>query len=69
MTFADDCYAARIDRYPDTGRVDRKKRSSIFPREHATGLDRFPIRAIESEDPVRLRDRVPSLNVGERPAI
>ena len=69
MTFPDDCCAVRVHRYPDTGRVDRKKRSSIFARKYATGLDRFPIPAVESEDPVRFRDRVPSLNVGERPAI
>lgn len=69
MTFPDNCCAVRMDRYPDTGRVDRKKRSSIFARKYATGLDRFPIPAVKPENPISFRDRVPPLNLGERPAI
>jgi hypothetical protein len=54
MTFADDGCALGVNRYPDSGCVDRNKQASDFTGQHATRLGRFPTPAIKAEDPVGL---------------
>src|SRR5215831_17380499 len=69
MPFADDNGVVSADRNPHFGDVDGDKAAAALARQHTAGIDRFAAPAVEAEDPVRLRDRKPALDIGELAAM
>src|SRR6516165_4330327 len=47
------------------GDIDGKKRSTAFPRQDATRLDRLPAPGIKAKDAVGFRDRKPAFDIRE----
>ena len=62
-------YGTGEGRGTSPGEVDRQECAPIFAGKNATGLDRLPVPAIEPEDPVGLRNRVPTFDVGQLAAM
>src|SRR5450759_3088633 len=69
MAFPNNGRAIRMNGDPDPGEVDRQECAPIFAGKHTAGLDRLPVPAIESEDPVCFRDGVPAFDIGKLAAM
>ena len=69
MAFADDCLPVCMHGDPHPGDIDREERAAVLSGQNAFGFNRLPVPAVEAEDAVGLRDRVPALEIGELPAM
>ena len=69
MALTDDGCAIRLHGDAHPRGVDRQEGAAVLPGQHASGYDRLPAPAIEAENSVGLRDRVPALDIREFPAI
>ena len=69
MALADDGQTIGLDADPNLGDVDSKESPALFAGQDTAALNRFSAPAIEAKDPVRLGDRVPTLNVGQFAAV
>jgi hypothetical protein len=65
MAFPDDCWAIGLHGNTHPGDIDGEKGPAVFPGQHAFGFDDLPAPAVEPEDPIGLRDRVPALDIRE----
>lgn len=64
MAFTNYDRAIGVHRDPHSGDVDGEECSAVFTGEHATGFN-GPPPAVEPEDPIGYRDRVPAFNIRE----
>ena len=69
MSFPDDGCAISLNGDPHFGDIDGDKGAVVLPRKHTTRFYRFAAPAVEAEDAVGFRDRVPALDVGELASI
>ena len=63
VTFANDGRAIGMYRDAHSGDIDGEEGAAVFAREHAAGFKGLSAPAIEAEDPVGFRDRVPAFDV------
>ena len=61
MAFPNDGCAVSVHRDPHPGDIDRQEGAAILAGQHAFRFDGLPVPAVEPEDSVGLRDRVPAL--------
>ena len=69
VALPDDGRLARLHRDPDLGGVDGQEIAAVLPGKHAAGFQALPVPAVEAEDAVGLRDRVPALDIAELPPV
>ena len=69
MAFANDGRAVSVHRDPDPGDIDREEAPAVFAGEHTARFEGLSVPAVESEDSIGFRDRVPAFDVGELAAI
>src|SRR5262249_51439211 len=69
VSFSNDGCTAGLDRDPHFSDIDGDKGAAIFSGQHAARFHRLSVPAIKPEDAVGLRDREPTFDIGEFPAI
>lgn len=63
MPFANEGRAVCLHGEPNPRKVDCQETSAVFAGDDAFGLERFPAPPIEAENPVRLRNCVPTFDI------
>ena len=69
MAFTNDGCTVCMDGDADPSDIDRQKAAAVLTRQNASGLDRLPVPPIKPEDPISLRYRIPTFDVGNLAAI
>jgi len=65
VSFPNNGCPSGLHRDPDFGDINGDKGAAIFPSQNAARFHGFPAPAIKAEDSIGLRDRKPTLDVGE----
>jgi hypothetical protein len=65
VAFTNDGRTIGVHGDPHFGDVDGEERSTVFTGQHTAGFKSLPVPAVEAEDPIGFRDRVPALDIGE----
>ena len=65
MALTNDGRAIGMHGDPNSCDIDRQEGPTVLAGKDAFGFDRLPVPAIEPEDPVGFRDRVPALEIGQ----
>src|SRR3974377_138160 len=69
MTLAEDGGALRRNRQPHPGDIDSKEGAFVLSGQHTAGFNGLSRPAIKAKDAVRLRDRIPPLDITELAAV
>ncbi len=65
MAFTNDGRAVCMYGDPHPRDVNGDEDPAVFTREHTAGFERLPAPAVESENPIGFRDRIPALQIGQ----